>query len=125
MNHPQKHKAPPDASASNTMRIQVADVDIECIREAAVVLEAVGSSGVDLPSCWRWPLADELHGIAATLAAAGPNAEEVSPAPDQDAQLADLRHRLVAWILIGCLFVFGCVMPLFWWLLFPATTPGP
>ena len=40
------------------------------ILEAGDVLEAVRDSGAPLPPNWRWPLADELHGMAAMLAAA-------------------------------------------------------
>ena len=47
------------------------------IREAGEVLEAVGASGVALPENWRWPLADELHGIAAIM-----TAEPVASVPD-------------------------------------------
>lgn len=41
------------------------ELDRSIINEAAEVLEAVGVSGVTLPANWRWPLADELSGIAA------------------------------------------------------------
>ena len=40
------------------------------ILEAGDVLEAVRDSGAPLPPNWRWPLADELHGMSAMLAAA-------------------------------------------------------
>lgn len=46
-------------------------IDPSILQEAGDVLEAVGASGVSLPSNWRWPLADELHGYAAMLAAEG------------------------------------------------------
>lgn len=44
---------------------KVRAIDMSIIIEAAEVLERVGSSGVTLPENWRWPLADELNGIAA------------------------------------------------------------
>lgn len=40
------------------------------IAEAAEVLQMVADSGVALPRNWRWPLLDELSGLAAILAAA-------------------------------------------------------
>lgn len=39
--------------------------EAEIIREAADILIAVAESGASLPSNWRWPIIDELHGIAA------------------------------------------------------------
>src|SRR5690606_34366164 len=42
-------------------------VDASILQEAGDVLEAVAMSGVSLPNNWRWPLADELHGMAAAL----------------------------------------------------------
>lgn len=43
---------------------------VSLLREAADVLEAVGLASKELPSNWRWPLADELSGMAAMLNAA-------------------------------------------------------
>ena len=42
-------------------------VDASILQEAGDVLEAVAISGVPLPNNWRWPLADELRGMAAAL----------------------------------------------------------
>jgi len=42
-------------------------VDASILHEAGDVLEAVAMSGVSLPNNWRWPLADELRGMAAAL----------------------------------------------------------
>lgn len=39
------------------------------VKEAAEVLQMVADSGVTLPPNWRWPLLDELSGIAYRLAA--------------------------------------------------------
>ena len=50
--------------------VAVESLDSSIIKEAGDVLEAVGASGVALPENWRWPLADELHGIAAIMTAA-------------------------------------------------------
>ncbi len=38
--------------------------DIEVIEEAAKILAEVADSGA-LPPSWRWPIIDELNGIAA------------------------------------------------------------
>jgi hypothetical protein len=46
------------------------DSAVAAMREAAEVLESVGSEidGVEaLVERWRWPLADELHGLAAVV----------------------------------------------------------
>lgn len=47
--------------------VPVESLDASIIKEAGDVLKAVGVSGVALPDNWRWPLADELHGIAAIM----------------------------------------------------------
>lgn len=45
--------------------MELTNIEAEIIREAAEVLAAVADSGVPLPDNWRWPLIDELSGIAA------------------------------------------------------------
>lgn len=42
-------------------------MDARLVREAVTVLEAIRDSGVDLPANWRWPLLDELEGVALAL----------------------------------------------------------
>jgi len=50
--------------------------DASIIREAADLLTAVSDSGVQLPESWRWPLIDELRGIAAALTRHGVTEKE-------------------------------------------------
>lgn len=57
------------------------------LNEAAGVLCDVATSGATLPASWRWPLADELSGFAAMLAAAPqpPAVRESLTAPQPEA----------------------------------------
>lgn len=67
----------PQVEAKRQTGEGLTELDRSIINEAAEVLEAVGVSGVPLPANWRWPLADELSGIAAAAKPSGkgsPNA---------------------------------------------------
>jgi len=44
-----------------------AELNASIIEEASRVLQSVGTSGVALPKNWRWPLVDELGGIAGMM----------------------------------------------------------
>lgn len=59
---------------------------LDALREASRVLADVGASGAPLPDSWRWPLVDELSGLAAMLheRAAVPEGVEVLRIPAGD-----------------------------------------
>lgn len=51
-------------------------LDASIIKEAGDLLEEIGANTRDdaLPDTWRWPLVDELHGIAAIMSMGQPRA---------------------------------------------------
>lgn len=62
------------------------------IEEAANVLGSVGASGVELPSIWRWPLIDELGGIAALVRESPPCAGHAVPLNASGVALTKAQH---------------------------------
>lgn len=72
-------------------------LDASIVKEAAEVLQMVADSGVTLPPNWRWPLLDELSGIAYAMQQAALRQQavrvDVNAAAMQVAALIDSEHH--------------------------------